>query len=81
MKTLNFLPFERDQEGRCRQSSESLTIKDSLVNQPEGPHFPEHVQQESTGKADFSSQCHSFILSFIHIYHSLMSTTMASLVA
>lgn len=80
MKTLNFLPFEGDQEGRCGQSSESLTIKDSLVNQPEGPHFPEHVQQESTGKADFSSWCHSFILSFIHIYQPLMSTV-ASLVA
>lgn len=46
MKTLNFLPSEGDQVGRCGQSSESLTIEDSLVNQPEGPHFPEHVQQE-----------------------------------
>ena len=43
---LNFLPSEGDQVGRCGQSSESLTIEDSLVNQPEGPHFPEHVQRE-----------------------------------
>lgn len=65
MKTLNFLPFERDQEGRCGQSSESLTIKDPLVNQPEGPHFPEHVQRESTGKADSHPNA---IHSFCHLF-------------
>lgn len=59
MKTLNFLPFEGDQEGKDVGRAQNL-IHQRLCKSTRRPSFSRACTQESTGKADF------ILVPFIH---------------